>query len=450
MSETGAGTVIWPVRTPGLGNTTYVVAANGMGILVDPQRDIDRFLDVFDDLGAQPRWVVETHIHNDYVSGGLQAARSTGAELLIPSSAAPVFAHTPAFHYEDHTAHGVRLRPIHTPGHTPEHTSYLLVVDDREVALFSGGSLLVGSAGRSDLLGRERADTLARLQFRSLRRLAGLPGDVELLPTHGAGSFCTVVATGGHTSTIGIEKATNPALQQEDEDDFVVSQLSDLQPYPAYYGHMGSINLTGGGPMPDLDIPRLEPDDIAGRIEGVTVVDIRGRHEFARGHIPGSLGIEMRHDFATWVGWIADIGRPLVLVAEPGQDTSEAVIQLARIGYDTVEGVMLGLGPWKRAGYELSSYRTATLSEFSEAVRGGRPILDVRAPSEFQSGHIEGSRHRYVPDLLDGLGDIEAEHVWVTCGSGYRATIAAGLLERRGVKPVVLASGGVPQLMGIQ
>lgn len=448
MTDTSVGTVIRAVGTPGLGNTTYLVASGRVGIVVDPQRDIDRFVDTLDDLGAQPRWILETHIHNDYVSGGLQLAKSTGAELLIPSSAAPAFRHTPAFHHEDHTAGEARLRPIHTPGHTPEHTSYLLIVDDQPIALFSGGSLLVGSAGRSDLLGADRADTLARLQFQSLRRLATLPDDVELLPTHGAGSFCTVSATGAPTSTIGAEKATNPALRHNTEQEFVQDQLSDLSPYPNYYRFMGPKNLAGGEPMPAISLQELDGDDVADRKDDVTFIDVRGRDAFARGHIPGSLGIELRRDFATWVGWITDIDQPVVLVAEPGQDISDAVIQLARIGYDNIEGVILGLGPWKRSGRDLASYRTASVPDFVKAMREGRPILDVRAPSEYRSEHLEGSSHRYLPDLVDGLGGLSPAEVWVACGSGYRATIAAGLLERHGAEPVVLATGGVSQLIG--
>jgi glyoxylase-like metal-dependent hydrolase (beta-lactamase superfamily II) len=184
-------------RTPGLGDQTYLLIHEGMGLLVDPQRDIDRFLAVAAERDVDLRFVLETHLHNDYVSGGEQAALRTGAELVLPAAAAAAYPHTPAFHNEEiKGSSGLTIRPIHTPGHTPEHTSYLVLVDGEPAALFSGGSLLVASAGRPDLLGPERARTLARLQYGSLHRLAGLPRDVGLYPTHGEGSFCTASGAG--------------------------------------------------------------------------------------------------------------------------------------------------------------------------------------------------------------------------------------------------------------
>ncbi len=233
-------------RTEGLGNSTYLLTFDGMALLVDPQRDIDRFLSA---LGtAELRWVVETHLHNDYVSGGLSAARETGAELVLPASAAPAFRHTPAFHHEELSEGDLVLRPVHTPGHTPEHTSYVVSVDGRDLAVFSGGSLLVGSAGRSDLLGDDRAETLARLQYRSVRTLGRLPAETALYPTHGAGSFCTVSSVSSNTSTVGREMRDNPVLAHDDEESFVKAHLAGLQPYPSYYARMGPINLAGPPP----------------------------------------------------------------------------------------------------------------------------------------------------------------------------------------------------------
>ena len=214
------------VRTPGLGDNTYVLVHEGIGVVVDPQRDFDRFESILNETGAGLRFVLETHLHNDYISGGRDLARSAGGELVVPAGAAPVFRHRPAFHHEYLDGGPLVIRPIHTPGHTPEHTSYLVVIDEEPVALFSGGSLLVGSAGRPDLLGFDRADSLARLQYRSVNRLAELPESVGLYPTHGAGSFCTSSGAGALTSTIGQEKKTNPVLTYPDEDSFVAGQLS--------------------------------------------------------------------------------------------------------------------------------------------------------------------------------------------------------------------------------
>ncbi|WP_449061856.1 MBL fold metallo-hydrolase, partial [Planomonospora algeriensis] len=200
-------------RTPGLGDQSHLLVHEGRGVLVDPQRDVDRFLRVVAERDVELRFVLETHLHNDYVSGAEQAALRTGAELVLPAAAAAAYRHTPAFHLEDLAdGRGLVVRPIHTPGHTPEHTSYLVLADGEPAAVFSGGSLLVASAGRPDLLGPERARTLARLQYGSLRRLAALPPRTGLFPTHGEGSFCTSSGAGRHTSTIGAELLGNPLL----------------------------------------------------------------------------------------------------------------------------------------------------------------------------------------------------------------------------------------------
>jgi hydroxyacylglutathione hydrolase len=443
------GLDILGVRTPGLGDTTYLVTYEGLGLMVDPQRDVDRFLDHMSQADVEVRWVLETHLHNDYVSGAVVAAERSGAELILPAAAAPEYRHTPAFHLEEIGDRRLSIRPIHTPGHTPEHTSYLLVLEGEPIALFSGGSLLVGSAGRPDLLGTSRADSLARLQFKSVNRLAELPDHVGLFPTHGEGSFCTVSGAGQTTSTIGEEKKTNGVLAYPDEDSFVAGQLAVLQPYPSYYRHMGPANVAGGRPIPELDLPVLTADSVADMGDEVQVIDIRNRHEFAAGHIPGSLGVELRDDFGVWVGWLVDIDRPLVLVADATSDLEEARIQLARIGYDNLRGVLYGMTSWRAGDRPVATFDTVDLTQFSAAVANGVRTLDVRAPNEWEEGHIEGSHHVYLPDLaehdFDGLED--GDEVWVACATGYRANIAAAILEQKGSRPVVLGTGGVPDLM---
>ncbi|HZD24039.1 MAG TPA: MBL fold metallo-hydrolase, partial [Acidimicrobiia bacterium] len=245
------------VRTEGLGDSTYILTHDGLAVVVDPQRDIDRFEESFVGTGAGLRLVIETHLHNDYVSGGKDLAQKYGAELVMPAGAAPVFRHRPAFHMEDIEVGSMSIRPIHTPGHTPEHTSYLVLIEGKSQAVFSGGSLLVGSAGRSDLLGNARAETLARLQYGSVNRLAALPETVVLYPTHGAGSFCSTSRAGSVSSTIGIERISNPVLAYDNEDTFVKDQLSGLPAFPAYYRHMGPINLTGLG-KPAFEVPVID------------------------------------------------------------------------------------------------------------------------------------------------------------------------------------------------
>jgi rhodanese-related sulfurtransferase/glyoxylase-like metal-dependent hydrolase (beta-lactamase superfamily II) len=439
------------IRTASLGDTTYLLRHGDSVVVVDPQRDIGRFLAVIED-GTVVTHVLETHVHNDYVSGGRDLARRTGADLVLPAGSGVGFPFVPAFHQEDlGGADGLAIRPLHTPGHTPEHVSYLLLIDDEPVAVFTGGSLLVGAAGRPDLLGDAFAEQLARLQYGSLHRLAALPDDVGVFPTHGEGSFCTASGAGRSTSTIGIERAENPLYRYPDADAFVAGQLAGLTPYPAYYPHMAPINRVDPTAVESFHVPELDADQFARMRDAAGVLDGRNRFAFAAGHIPGSIGIELGDSFAPWAGWLFDFDAPLLLVLDEGQDAVQAAIELARIGFTHVLGVMRGVAGWKASGREVATYETATAAQLKGRMQPGwdGQVLDVRDPLEWESGHLEGSVHRYVPDLKDGLGGAVTivAPVWVVCRTGNRSSIAAGLLERHGVQPIVVATGGVPDII---
>ena len=429
------------IPTPGLGDSTYLFEHDGVGLIVDPQRDADRFVEAVSHLDT--RFVLETHLHNDYVSGGRAVAAATGAELVLPASAGVAFDHRPAFHQEDLDGGLFTVRPIHTPGHTPEHVSYLVLVDDEAVALFSGGSLLVGSAGRTDLLGTDRADQLARLQYGSITRLAALPNYVDLYPTHGAGSFCTASAAETTTSSIGAEKRSNPVLGHASEDAFVVAALSGLQPYPDYYAHMGPINLAGPEPIPTIPIPPLNIAEIP---NDAHVLDFRPHADYAAGHLSGSYGFELEDQMGVWVGWLVPFNEPIVLIANEGQDVDNAVTQLARVGYDHVVGIVTDL-----AGCDhLTRYRLAPIADLVAEIRlGPLQILDVRAPDEWAAGAIPNSIHTYVPDLRDGIPEAldEQRPVWVICGGGYRSEMAVRYLEAGGFRPTVVVGGGVADVL---
>ncbi|MFB9709371.1 MBL fold metallo-hydrolase [Streptosporangium sandarakinum] len=431
-------------RTPGLGDQTYLLTHEGKGVLVDPQRDIDRFLRAAAERDVELRFVLETHLHNDYVSGGEQAAVRTGAELVLPAAAAPAYPHTPAFHLEDiEGGNGLSLRPVHTPGHTPEHTSYLVLVEGLPVAVFSGGSLLVSSAGRPDLLGTARARTLARLQYGSLRRLAALPPEIGLFPTHGEGSFCTASGAGRYTSTIGEEISSNPLLAIEDAERLADELLAAPMPIPAFYQYMGPANTLGVPPMPPAEVPELAVTDLP---QDAQVVDIRPRRKQADGFLPGSIGIELADDFGSWAGWLMPYQSSIVLVAEPGQDTVEAVTQLAQIGIDTVRGVVRDLGQAAVATFELLDLAAFT----ARANQPGAQVLDVRMPNEQAAAPLQGAVERFLPDLVTGGIPAELDRdrpVLVACGSGRRAVVAATLLAREGYVPVVLNGAGVPDLV---
>ena len=427
--------------TPGLGDSTYLFEHDGVGIVIDPQRDVDRFVDAVS--GLETRFVLETHLHNDYVSGGRSVAAATGAELVLPASSGTAFDHRPAFHMEDLDGGPLTVRPIHTPGHTPEHVSYLVLIDGDPIALFSGGSLLVGSAGRSDLLGMARAETLAKLQYGSVTRLAQLPDEVGLYPTHGAGSFCTSSVAETAASTIGREKESSPVLAHPDVESFVADALTGLQPYPDYYAHMGPINLAGPEPMPDTPISHFAVDEIP---DGAHVVDIRPQALYAAGHLPGSYGLELEDQMGVWAGWLIPFDAPIVLVATQIQDAEPAVVQLARIGFDRVIGIVTDLAGAER----LATYRQASAEALRDELAAGEPqVLDVRSPGEWEAGSIPGAVHRYVPDLRSGIPEsLDPERpVWVICGGGYRSQMAVVYLEAAGLEPVVVTSGGVDNVL---
>ncbi|HSL25657.1 MAG TPA: rhodanese-like domain-containing protein [Acidimicrobiia bacterium] len=433
------------LRTPGLGDNSYVLAEDGLGIVIDPQRDIDRFMTEAEALEVEVRYVLETHLHNDYLSGGRELARLTGADLVLPAGAGAAFAYVPAFHLEEFGEGRLRIRPLHTPGHTPEHTSYLVSIDGVPIAVFSGGSLLVGAAGRSDLLGPDRATQLARLQYGSVRRLADLPDRVSLYPTHGAGSFCSAGLAGPATSTIGDEKRTSPVLRHLDADQFVAAQLASLDPYPRYYAHMGPANLFGPTPMPSGTAPSLSADDVESLVGRVEIVDARPKQAYADGHLPKAWGIELNEDFVTWVGWLLPYDAPLVLVVDNDQDVGQAVTALARIGFDHVKGVFSGMDEWLASGRPVVSHTTITARGFLEGADPDPQVLDVRSAREWSDGHLEGSVHCYLPDLLDAT-PIELDPgrpVYVGCTTGHRASTAAGLLAGRGYRPVVMVGASL-------
>lgn len=440
------------LRTPGLGDSSYVLSHDGFGIVVDPQRDIHRFVDEAEALGVQVRYVLETHIHNDYISGGRELARQTGADLILPAGAGAAFAYVPAFHLEDYVEGDLRIRPLHTPGHTPEHVSYLILLDGDTAALFSGGSLLVGAAGRTDLLGEPRARQLARLQYGSVTRLSKLGDGVGLYPTHGAGSFCSAGVAGPAISTIGQERTSNPVLQHPDADQFVAAQLGTLDPYPRYYSQMGPANLRGPKPMPVTELADISPEALKSMLGAVQIVDGRPKQSYADGHLPDAWGIELNEDFVTWVGWLLPYDAPIVLVLDDDQDAGQAVTALARIGFDHVRGVMRGITGWLESGGKLVSHSTITARGFLEAAGPDPQVLDVRSPSEWNDDHLEGSFHCYLPDLALAVpGGLDRERpLYVGCTTGHRASTAAGLLAQAGYQPVVMVGASLLGVLMLQ
>jgi glyoxylase-like metal-dependent hydrolase (beta-lactamase superfamily II)/rhodanese-related sulfurtransferase len=432
---------IIPIDPPTFGDRSYVVHDGTTALVIDPQRDIDRVLQVADDEAVTVRHVFETHIHNDYVTGGHALARETGAAYYVNAEDPVRFDRTPIREGEAVAVSPLLVvRAILTPGHTFTHLSYAVESAGRPAGVFSGGSLLFGSTGRPDLVGPESTLSLARAQYASAHRLAALPGDTPLFPTHGFGSFCSATQAEGTASTIAAELVSNPALTQA-EDDYVRALLAGLDTYPAYYAHMAEANLAAPATPPDLSLPqRADAADLRRHLAaGEWVVDLRTRTAFVSGHVAGSLNLGLDGSFATYLGWVIPWGTPLTLLGETPEQVQEAQRELGRIGIDRIRSAAYG-DPQELAGPDgLRTSRAVRFAEL-EPARAQRPItvLDVRQQLEWESGHVVGAVHIPFHDLRDRLDDVPSGEVWVHCATGYRAAYAASLLAAAGREAVLV------------
>ena len=421
------------IETSSLGDRSYLISHEGVGIVVDPQRDIDRVEALAREKSVTIACVLETHIHNDYVTGGLELSRSTGAEYVVPEGDPVAYERRAVTDGDIVTVGALSVQVLHTPGHTHHHVSYVLRdSSEQPVAVFTGGSMLYGSTGRTDLLGSEHTDELTHAQYRSVRRLADeLPAGTQVYPTHGFGSFCAATPTTGDSSTIGEQRESNPALTQ-DEKAYVDELIAGLSAYPAYYAHMGVINTEGPRPI-DLSMP--EPVDsraLRERIDaGEWVVDLRARTAFAAGHVGGSLGFELSDSFVTYLGWLYEWGAPLTLIGDNADQILDATRELARIGIDSPAGSAVGdvrslVGDGAVRSYDVSDFDGLAAAAAERDI----VILDTRQESEYAAGHLDGAVNIPLHKLPHRVSDVPAGEIWVHCASGYRASIAASLLDR--------------------
>jgi hydroxyacylglutathione hydrolase len=389
--------------------------------------------------GLTVAYAAETHLHADFLSGALQLAATDGATVLASAAGNRAFPHTRLADGDEVDVGGLTLRALATPGHTHEHIAFELLVGPRVLGLFTGGSLLVGSAARTDLVSAERTEELARAQYRSLRRLALFDDAVAVWPTHGAGSFCSAPPRAERTSTIGTERATNPLLLVDSEDVFVEQLLASLGTYPAYFGRLAEVNrrgpaLVAGDELPGLGVAQV----IALQASGAEVVDVRPMPDFASKHVRGSISIPLRPAFATWLGWLVEPGRPIVVVRNADQDPAEIVWQARKVGYDNLAGELEGgLAPWAAAEEPTGSIPLVT----AEALGGAR-VLDVRQDSEFTAGHVPAADHVELGDLAARAAGLPREATVLMCGHGERAMGAASLLARAGHHDVAVLQGG--------
>ncbi len=423
---------------PELGNASFLIADTdrGIGMIIDPLRDIDRYLKVASDLHIRLTHALDTHLHNDYVSGRGELAAEAGTDIDELSPDAEL-----EFGHET-------VKAISTPGHTPDHKSYLLSDKGRPRALFSGGAVMLGAIARTDLFGPHRAVHLALEAMRTLQvRLRGLPDDVAVFPTHGSGSFCGSGGRSGHETTLGHERATNPFFQTTEVMPFLARVLNQHR-YPTYYSEMAAVN-TEGAPLLGRTLPplaRLDAHEV-GRLmdSGAAVVDVRVGREYDRGHIPGSYSIGIDGPVSAWVGWLIARDRRIVLAGGTREQHRDAQRQLLRIGFDQIAGELDGgMDAWRSSGRPLSAFETVDVEDMAEWILSAEPmtVIDTRDDHEWAAGHVPGAVHMYVPDVMHHAGEISNEApVAVHCASGYRAGIAASLLEQAGLNRIIHVHG---------
>ena len=382
-------------------------------------------------------FAVETHLHADFVSGARELG-ALGAQLLVPGEGGHDFPVRGLADGEEVDLGGLTLRALATPGHTPEHLAYLLKDGSEPLALFSGGSLLVDAVARTDLIDPAQTDPLARALWRSLHeRILTLPDDLPVYPTHGAGSFCSAPASGERVTTIGRERMANPLLAAPDEDAFVDLLLGGFGTYPPYFLRLRDVNRAGpplfGPGHPTL--PALLPAHVA-RLQrgGCAVVDGRPVDAYARGHLPGSLSIVLRPQFASWLGWVVPADTPVVFVLDADQDRADLVRQARNIGYDQILGELDGgVDAWAAAGHELEA------TPLTEVERASGTVVDVRQIGEYAIGHLPGAISVELGTVEEA--DLPGGPLVVMCGHGERAMTAASLLARRGRQVTVLTGG---------
>ncbi|MCP2237621.1 Glyoxylase, beta-lactamase superfamily II [Prauserella halophila] len=453
------------IETSSLGDRSYLASDGEVAIVVDPQRDVDRVIATAGRLGVRIGLVLDTHVHNDYVSGGLELARLTGAEYGLSAADQVPFGHRPLSDGEVvELSPRMRVRAMATPGHTFHHLSYVLEGEPGPVGVFTGGSLLFGTTGRTDLLGRHHSEQLARHQYASAQKLATLlPDGVQVWPTHGFGSFCSATQAEGNSATLGQQKESNPALTLA-ETDFVEQTLTGLDAYPAYYAHMGVQNAEGPAPLDLREPARATPEELRDRLAaGEWVVDLRSRKAYVMSHLAGTVSLGLDGPMVTWLGWMIDWGAPITLLGQSRQQVAEAQRELARIGIDKLAAAAVGIPEELAADpAQLRSTQTATFADLAAALGGDSGefpapdvVLDVRTNNEFAAAHVSGAVHIPLYELVQRTGEIPDGAVWVHCGSGYRATAAASALESAGRVVVLVddhfgtaAEAGVPMSDG--
>lgn len=434
-----------------LAHASYILISQGEAVVVDPQRDIEMYCEIASTQGASIRHIFETHLHADFVSGHKELAARTGANIYIGVRANATFPHIGVRDGFEIRAGSVRLQVLETPGHTPEGICLLITDEEKSPkpwALFTGDTLFLGDVGRPDLSTTHTPQELAGLLYDSLHeKILKLPDDVLVYPAHGAGSLCGRNMRAERSSTIGIERLTNYALQINSREEFIAELTANMPRRPEYFLQDAELNRQGATPLSEL--PALRPisaQELAAELEnGAYALDVRPSDIFAAGHVPRSINIALSGQFASWAGIVLGLSSRPVLIADSDEQLLEARLRLTRVGIEDVRGYLKdGIEGWKRAGFDLEGYQQISIQTLSRWRQASNvPVIDVRREAEFQAGHIPDAH--WIP--LDGLTSaaLPFEHdalIAVHCKSGYRSAIACSVLQRAGFGNVVNVNGG--------
>jgi hydroxyacylglutathione hydrolase len=443
-----------------LAHASYLIGSHGEAVVVDPQRDVDQYITEAGTQGLQIKYVVETHLHADFVSGHRELASRTGAQIVFGEKAGATFAHKPVRDGDELKVGDITLRILETPGHTPEGISIVVIdptVSPQPQMVLTGDTLFIGDVGRPDLAGARghTAEEMAGMLYDSLHgKLLTLPDEVGVFPAHGAGSMCGRNISKETSSTIGEQRRYNYALKSMAREEFVRMMTTDLPEAPAYFSSDAEINRTGAAPLDQLPRPAgLSPVEVKNAKEkGDLILDVRSSGAFGAGHVPGSLNIGLTGQFASWAGSLIPLGTSIVIVAEDETGVDEAVTRLARVGIDSVRGYLNGgIYAWNQAGFETATITQMPVDELHHQIieEADLQIVDVRRPGEFQSGHAAGARNLTLAHLVEHVAELDAERpTAVICQSGYRSSAGASLLQRLGFRQVFNVVGGTSAWVG--
>jgi len=435
-----------------LAHASYLIGSEGEGVVVDPQRDVDEYLADADAQGLKIKYVIETHLHADFVSGHQEIAARTGAQIIFGEKAGVEFEHRAVKDGEEIRMGDVVLRFIETPGHTPEGICVLVTAPGEPQKLLTGDTLFIGDVGRPDLAGGKgyTPQMMAEMMYDSLHgKLLELPDEVEVYPAHGAGSMCGRNMSKETSSTIGKQRKFNYALRPMSKEEFVTMMTADLPEAPSYFPKDAEINRSGARGLSELQPPQpLTPQQVVNlRDKGHVLLDVRSAADFGAGHVPGSMNIGLGGQFAMWAGSLIPLNASIVIIADTGAQVDESVVRLARVGIENVKGYLEGaVTSWRDAGLQVDVLPQVSVAELNERLADNdMQIVDVRRPAEYENGHVPHAQNAPLASLDKSLGPLKLEKDKLTaviCAGGYRSSAAASLLQQQGFSNLLNVTGG--------